>query len=321
MEQKGEFEQRPEVKPADQVPFSRPKASPLPWILCAVFAVAAVGMGVFLVLGGTKKDEGKTNCVTTAENQEKETPQNENTEDADLKLRKIVKGLERDLIDYFGYAYNDNLHRLMYTVDEGFDSIGVNYEFEDGYVTGVDRSYEVIFTGTNSSEFYIQKKVQSTGFADAYAKIMAKYGLSKISDDALKTRFFANETAYVFGNNSGYICELIAGGDPVYLSCADTNTVSEEKKQLVKELIDAYKEKNEHAKNAERIYINADPEKITKGKTDEYDIITATESDAAAIFYRKDGGKWVYAFSAQGVMGCDDYEKLGLTDIFECKNY
>lgn len=321
MEQKGEFEQRPEVKPADQVPFSRPKASPLPWVLCAVFAVAAVGMGVFLAIGGMKKDEGKTNCVTTAENQEKEGPQSENTEDADLKLRKIVKGLERDLTDYFGYQYNDSLHRNMYTVDEAFDWIGVSYEFEDGYVTGVDRSYEVIFKGTNSSEFYIQKKVQNADFADAYAKIMAKYGMSKMSEDALKTRTFANETTYVFGNDFGYICELIAGGDPVYLSCADTNTVSEEKKQFVKELIDAYKEKDEHAKNEKRIYINADPENITKGKTDEYDIITAIGSDAAAIFYRKDGGEWVYAFSAQGVMGCDDYEKLGLTDIFECKNY
>ena len=42
MIEKGEFEQRSEMKPANEVPFVRPKASKLPWVLCAIFTLVAV---------------------------------------------------------------------------------------------------------------------------------------------------------------------------------------------------------------------------------------------------------------------------------------
>ena len=69
MEQKGEFEQRPEVKPADQVPFSKPKASPLPWILCAVLLLAAGGLLAWKLLD---KGDNKLQCETAIEKDKKQ---------------------------------------------------------------------------------------------------------------------------------------------------------------------------------------------------------------------------------------------------------
>ena len=49
MEEKGEFEQRPEVKPADQVPLPQKKANPITGILCVIFALVALGLGGWIL--------------------------------------------------------------------------------------------------------------------------------------------------------------------------------------------------------------------------------------------------------------------------------
>ena len=113
MEQKGEFEQRPEVKPADQVPFSRPKASPLPWILCVVLFLAAGGLLAWKLLD--KGGENKLQCETAIEKDKKQEEGESgnvggNTGgDEDDDLLGAYEGYRAGdiFIDNDGYAYYD----------------------------------------------------------------------------------------------------------------------------------------------------------------------------------------------------------------------
>ena len=69
MQQKGEFEQRPEVKPAEQVPLPKAKASPFPWILCVILLLAAGGLLAWKLLD---KGDNKLQCETAIEKDKKE---------------------------------------------------------------------------------------------------------------------------------------------------------------------------------------------------------------------------------------------------------
>ena len=72
MEEKGEFEPRPEVKPADQVPLPQKKANPTTGILCVVFALIALGLGGYIIYDKTLvKTPGGAKCIMAAEEKEK----------------------------------------------------------------------------------------------------------------------------------------------------------------------------------------------------------------------------------------------------------
>ncbi len=71
MEEKGEFEQRPEMKPADQVPLPQKKANPTTGILCVVFALVALGLGGYLIYDKVIAKDDKTNCAVADKNDEK----------------------------------------------------------------------------------------------------------------------------------------------------------------------------------------------------------------------------------------------------------
>ena len=110
METKGEFEQRPEVKPAEQIPLPKAKASPLPWILCAVFAVAAVGAGVF-ALGAINKNGPKTNCETALKD---ETNNENNTNPSDEKKDDGTK-----IGGFGGYVSNADSGDTFFVTNKG----------------------------------------------------------------------------------------------------------------------------------------------------------------------------------------------------------
>ena len=62
MEQtKGEFEQRPEARPANEVPFSRPRESKEPCILCMILAITSLVLGGFSVYRSINQSE-KPKC-------------------------------------------------------------------------------------------------------------------------------------------------------------------------------------------------------------------------------------------------------------------
>ena len=68
MGEKGEFEQRPEVKPASSIPLPKEKASPAIKILCVIFALVALGLGGFIVYDKlVAKDGDVQECTEVAD--------------------------------------------------------------------------------------------------------------------------------------------------------------------------------------------------------------------------------------------------------------
>jgi hypothetical protein len=66
MGEKGEFEQRPEVKPASSIPLPKEKASPAIKILCVIFALVALGLGGFIVYDKLVTKDGDVRECTEA---------------------------------------------------------------------------------------------------------------------------------------------------------------------------------------------------------------------------------------------------------------
>ena len=320
MEQtKGEFEQRPEARPANEVPFSRPRASKAPWILCMILALTSLVLGGFLVYGAINQGE-KPKCETVADDQKAESVVEEKS---DNKIRDITKKLRDELMAYLGETYDTKMHMQVYEVETGFDNSPVFYEFEDGYVTDLYRTYQVTFSSSDYLKNpYIANKTNMAAFSTTLDKIMSDNGLKRSNSAALEASVigYGPDKLFTYTNESGDICEVTAG-EPLYLNCSNTNWLKEEDKKLAKELIDALKKKEQYAKNSKHVYVGARASDIHKGKSDEYEVITASVTNAAAQFYRKNGGEWVYATSMQAPLYCEDYEAAGWGDIFPCMRY
>lgn len=304
MEQKGEFEQRPEVKPAEQIPFSKPRTSKLPWILCVVFALAAVGLSIFLVLGGMKKDE-KTNCETVASNQggDSSTGGTGNSNESLGTIRKVLKivnDAEGVAKRYAGNNYGER--------HEGY---GVLYEFEKGYSTGLDWSFgfelsPVNSSNSNSIKEFASKVTENASFKSDLTAAMKKHGLSE--SNLLDGGAFQEFNYAYYKSDDGYLCVYSISG-MFYMSCGHTSWISEEKKELVKELTDKFVEgMNIQRTEGVPIYLNASPDNIASNKSNTYQILSASVSDAGVMFYRKGkDGEWKYAFGGQQAPDCDQY--------------
>ena len=99
MEQRqGEFKQRPEVKQAGEIPFSKPKVSKTPWILCAILLIIALALGGFLVYGAINQGE-KPKCETVADAEMKKTkdvdpnkPEEKKSDEEDTGEKKPDEG-------------------------------------------------------------------------------------------------------------------------------------------------------------------------------------------------------------------------------------
>ncbi len=109
MQQKGEFEQRPEVKPAEQVPLPKAKASPLPWILCVILLLAAGGLLAWKLLD---KGDNKLQCETAIEKDNKDekndsASKSDSGGDSDLLggYDKYVSFADAVYVDKDGNAY------------------------------------------------------------------------------------------------------------------------------------------------------------------------------------------------------------------------
>ena len=287
-------------------------------VLCIVLALTSLALGGFLVFGAINRGE-KPQCETVADDHKTETKAEGKSDD---KVREIVKKLRSDIMAYLGDTYDIKLYKTVYKVETDFDSYPVFYEFEDGYVTGIDKSYQVSFSSSDyNSNPYISNKTRAADFATNLDKIMVNNGLKKTSTEALEASVmgYMVEDFFAYIDESGNICQVTTG-EPLYLSCSNTNWLKEEDKKLAKELIDALKKKEEYAKNDKHVYVGAHASDIKKGKTDDYEIITASIVDAAALFYRKNGGEWVYATATQAPLYCEDFKAGGWEDIFPCEN-
>lgn len=104
MEEKGEFEPRPEVKPADQVPLPQKKANPTTGILCVVFALVALGLGGFIIYDKMLVSAGAPKCVT-AETEVKEETGEKSAADLNVTGFSTVTSLGSIYVSKTGDVY------------------------------------------------------------------------------------------------------------------------------------------------------------------------------------------------------------------------
>lgn len=158
MEQKGEFEQKPEIKPAEQVPLPKAKSSPLPWILCAIFALTTIGLGIFIAVNGvggkTNSNAGSTSSEEKKGNKNTEYPDCSDT-DGDEKDCGAGNGEQSNAQGYMYYAdfgtfYVTNKGDVYLSMKEGgikAPEVGGSWDyyvnFEKGHEPGVYGEYTI----------------------------------------------------------------------------------------------------------------------------------------------------------------------------------
>lgn len=146
MIEKGEFEQRPEMKPANEVPFVRPKASKLPWVLCAIFTLVAVGAIGYIACeklsgeGDTKAGD-ETKCAEMVES-DTNSKTDESAKNHEVGLNGFVAYAE------YGYLYVTKDGKVYLDPSENIDSrggyLGVNaILFDEKYAPGKFGTYKL----------------------------------------------------------------------------------------------------------------------------------------------------------------------------------
>lgn len=304
MEEKGEFERRPEVKPAEQVPLPQKKASPVMGILCGLFAIVAVGLGSYIIYDKFIEPTD-TKCVTkTAE----EASAADNFAETNKGAKKILQDVINELTT-FGTSFG------RFQLEKTYDSY-VTYEFEKNYATNLNGAYGLVFDVDNNTNY--STTLASSGIID---KVMNSHGLKKISFD--DPAVFGGGVIY-YADDNGYICNYSSQSSPVHISCANSNWLTEEEKTFAKSLMDAMKKSDDY-ENDEMLYASATQDDITKTADGKYERVTASVAGAAALFYRNtDGGEWKYFVSTQQVLNCNDFNTDEIKAAFagsDCYDY
>ena len=297
MEEKGEFEQRSEMKPAESMDLPKAKASPVAKSLCVFFALIAVGLGAFILydkvinptMGSTTKcDQSSKEADKTAETTKKVKDM---IVDVRVMLIKMAEGED-------------------YTLNQRYDDNTPTYEFQEGYATGLESSFGLTFYIEPSQRH--DQVTEKNNLKASVETILKKYGLSKteVTDPG---RY--GDVAH-YKSDDGYICVAMFGGMPFYLDCGHTSWLSDTKKELVKKLADVYKASLEGERSV--IYIDADPENIETATGGEYQRIQVSLGDAAGLFYRKGAeGEWKFFTATQQFLDCSAYDTDELKAAYE----
>ena len=300
MEEKGEFEQRPEVRPADQIPLPKAKPSPALKILCTVFALiafCACGYIVYDIVFATHKP------VILTPPEKKELTEAE----VDEETRVIVMDVYKGMSSFFEGATD-------YRTYLSFDS-GVAYEFEKGYATAITKSYGAWYISNDyGSDFYAGLGV--TSYTNMIDTVMKNHNLKRTTaSDGL---FFGEGSLY-YMNDDGYVCVASTMSMPGTVECSNTKWLTEDEKTFVKTLIDAYKDSDEWAKNYKgAIYLYANEKDIEDSSVKPYQTIEGSVIDAGISFYRKsEDDDWVYFTTAQQAPSCSAYNTEDLVNAYK----
>ncbi len=264
-------------------------------ILAIVFALIAVGLGVWVVILLTNNNGGEAKREAASDNTDTVVVDN------DAKIRELVK----DVYGAVPATYDG------YTAVKSFDS-GVEISIADGVIMRTDRSYGIDSELTDINGSHEELSAKSRSVIDAAVlPILSKYGLKKTSEP--KGYFAWGNEHYAFYEGNSIVC-YYGTGIGFAFECADKNWYSEDDKSLTLALADAYKKKEGKAIG----YLGAKTKGITKNKAGTYELITASEDDAVALFYRKVGdGDWKFFTALQQGPWCDSFNTAELKEAYE----
>ena len=271
-------------------------------VLAILFALIAVGLGVWLailLLNPAKKD----NCeVSKSENGSSSATEVTSIKN-EAKVREMVKKAANAWATTAEYSMVDN-------VFDGTAQVPVS----DSVQTWSDYSYGF---STGEVNNYVIKRVENNRVKaeESVANVVSGYGLKKISRPTNFTVLFVEPEYLNYYDDGEVFCYSVWDSSEYRFTCADRSWINADKKALVLALAKAY---NAKEKDYPIGFIYADPSEITKNKAGSYELLTATESDAAALFYRKAGDNdWKYFTSLQSGPNCSLFNSSELKEAYE----
>ncbi|MBO4855218.1 hypothetical protein J5500_02305 [Candidatus Saccharibacteria bacterium] len=289
----GEFEERPKMQEATPIPLRRRR--PTGWIVATfLFAVIAVAAISFIIIDklSSKEEPGVAKC----ENKESEEP-------VATKKTFSEKSDFDALMSSVKEIFEDNISKVdaIKVDDKGVK--GAYLKIDDGFYTTLDSSRNVHVSHYDGIDDDIDE------FGDK---------IEKSVNDLLKENGFVLDTSTsgslikYYTQEDGGICEYISYYQ-FSVICGNRDWISEENKELVKELWASYSKK-EKPSSESRTVLSAKSADIKKSKTAGYERLSTGISNvnfaggAMAYFYRKDGGKWQYVLSTQNVLLCESFD-------------
>ena len=269
-------------------------------VLAIVFALIAVGLGVWLaivLLNPPKKD----NCeVSNNSNNNGGSAEEDTSIRNDAKVRDIVKKAS----EVWGKAVDYAVTGLS------FDDVMV-LPISDSVQTSANHAYGF---KENVNEYSLSRvKANLASAEQSVANAVSGYGLKKI-DRPTNFSFFGLSSEKFYGNDEVF-CYSSWDDFAYQFNCADKTWVDSD----VKELAIALAEAHNSAKKGNQIgFIYADPASIEKNSAGTYEKILASGDDYAMMFYRKVGtDAWTYFTSGQQAPSCDLFSTAELKEVYK----
>lgn len=142
MDEKGEFEQRPEVKPASSVPLPKEKASPALKILCVLFVLISLGLGGFIIYDKVMNDEGSApQCAEVADDSEEAGNDDGGEAEAEGDITGFWKHTDAGVffVTKKGDVYYEPAESPIYFLG----SHSFSLKFDNSYLPGIAGTYTV----------------------------------------------------------------------------------------------------------------------------------------------------------------------------------
>lgn len=303
-ENKGEFSERPEVTPAESVILPVQKKSKVATILCVILAITVVGLSVFiacdkLLVKDDKKDNTTPGSVAISDEDKaivEKYKREQKLKDISKELRDVVRIYLGGKLDVAITAYD--YASVAGRVDAGKD-----------LSTAVWGTYTTLIEPHSGDqvEGFIEDDLDFA-LPARVAESLQKQGFKK--DEALSGGMWSIEH---YETEDGLICEFTTNKSfPYYISCGDVSNISEEKKDLVRALGEAYKK----SEGEEISYITAAVDDIKDGANG-HQRITAGGENAALLFYRNSSdSEWVFYKGTQAALDCDEFNNDDLRNAF-----
>ena len=282
----GEFEERPQVKEATPVPLKRER--PIGWIVATVvFALIAIGAIGYIVVD--KITPKKTE--PTREESEQGAP-----EEADLRKKE---GYD-DIINESLAVFKDKLSRGDAIVVDDDEAGGAYVKIDDGIYTSLDYGRSV---GVLSAYSGLTDEVDSD-LRSRIENVFTKHGFKK--DDSI-----SSEVYYIpYTDGKGSVCQYRESWPLVV--CGHETWISDENKDLTKQLGAAYKKKI-NPSDGSRDLLPAKTSDVVRSSVPGYERISVSAYDlksgfgAVMLFYKKDGEEWRFFRTTQATLACDFY--------------
>ena len=316
----GEFEARPEMKPAVAVPIERKKPTGL---ICSVviLAILVAGLAGYIVFDLTSRSNSRNQekCVSEKTSDGQKQQQEGENPAVEIPIKEPKDNPEdevKDIISDVKMAAKGFLVGYSYTLKDTQNEV-LSYKIDDNYATSLEKSYGISLLG--ASDDGSSEVIEGDEFGEIIRKVMKVHNLEKTEYEDNMTAFFGAPEYYT--NENGYICSYNLASSPWTINCGYSGWLSEDKKQLVKQLVDEYKAEEEWFKEnevKEAIWLNASNKNIKNSINSPYQTLQGTVANAAIIFYRKGpSDKWHYVGSTQQGLDCAWFDTADKKAAFE----